>query len=264
MGRHAHRAIRHNSQQVRVEVITAKPSAPKEMKKWPDDPSLMVSYQDLIGPLRSIVYKGYKLERLNINDFEYSGFNIGKDELDFSLPPDLRFKKKALEEENSKGRKLIDVILNVAFLLGMEQGRRKSHQEIQSIDSLISTLENYREINKDLRRKIDQLEIAFELKELGSDLSKKELSVLANTMMEERKSIRLAEAKKELKLDNSKSEFKFLPKKKIPFKELKIIAEEIKNNCSIEQWKEIIIQYGWTLEEWQEKCKKKNFNVLTS
>jgi|ERR1019366_1296325 hypothetical protein len=232
----------------------------KKMKKWPNDPSRMVSYDQLISPLKSIITTGYRLfRRDNIKSFEYEGYNIGEKERTIHSSPKNRLNETSLQSAAKSGRTLIDVILNIVFLLGVEQGRRAEHIEHKSIESFCETLENYRNSNKDLRIKNDELEVYIEEKNLHPVLSDKELSPYIKNGIEKRRALRIEEYKKDLLLDKHLNKFKFKPQIKMKGKDLILFAASLnKELCSQQQWKELLAQRGWTLEEWQAICKKKN------
>src|ERR1700722_11679156 len=50
---------------------------PPEPKNWPDDDTVLLDYEDLAWPLKSIILQGYRLLRNDKKDFDYNGYNIG-------------------------------------------------------------------------------------------------------------------------------------------------------------------------------------------
>lgn len=232
---------------------------PAKMKRWPENPSELLPYGDIISPLKEVLRKGYRLFRKDeIKSFDYEGYNIGKVELQNNPSPKLRFSEKFLTYEKALGHSLIDVVLNITFLLGVEQGRRAERRDSKPVETLLETLETYRETNKNLRIKIDELEIQSELKERFPQLTDQELQSCIKVGIEARKWKRIHELKKELQLDVSKSNFQFKTPVRAKFRDLESIAKSLnKKTCTLEQWKEILESKGWTYKEWKDKCKKK-------
>lgn len=235
--------------------------AKKKMKKWPDDPSKTIPYNQLIDPLKTIIMAGYRLFRKDlVKEFDYEGYNIGKREQSIYQSPSVRLKEKPLTAATKEGKNLIDVILNIAFLLGIEQGRRVSYRDQKSAQELNETLETYRDSNKDLRIRIDELESYIEAKNSNPNLSNEDLSLIIKEKVRSRRAIRLEEHKKELALDKTKNVFKIKTPIKSKFKDLSELASSLnKETCSKEQWNELLIQRGWTYDEWKVRCNKKNF-----
>ena len=234
-----------------------------KMKKWPEKPSDLLAYKDIVNPLKEVLTKGYRLFRKEeVKSFDYEGFNIGKNELQNHPSPRVRLSEKYLELEKKVGHSLIDVVLNVVFLLGVEQGRRAERRDTKPIDSLVETLEAYREKNKNQRIRIDELEVMLELQDMQPHLSEKDFKRRVIAGIAARRIKRIEELKSELKLDASKSTFKFKTIERVKFKELESLAKTLtKNTCTKEQWEHLLKQRGWTLKEWTDKCKKKNIKT---
>jgi hypothetical protein len=247
-----------NNKKPNLTIVPSTNTTSPKMRKWPDDPSRLISYSNLIDPLKEVLIKGYRLFRKDdVKSFDYTGFNIGKQEQTIYPSPKNRLKEKSLQEAKKSGKTLMDVILNITFLLGIEQGRRAERREHKSIEELCETLEVYRNSNKDLRIKIDELEVYIESKKIYPNASDEDLNYIIEDGIKARRAIRMEEYQKELLLDCNKNTFKFKTPHRINFKELCDLAQSI-NNCSKEQWEELLAQRGWTLEEWQARCKKKN------
>lgn len=94
------------------------------MHEWPDDKSCGVRYEDLIMPLKRIVFEGYKLERLPLKQFRYTGYNIGPTDQLWAPTPEERFSSRWLDNEAKNKRTLLDNVIMTVFQLGIEQGRR--------------------------------------------------------------------------------------------------------------------------------------------
>lgn len=238
-------------------------SAPKKrkMKRWPDNNAL-VPYADLIKPVKEIIDQGYRFIRNHKTEFDYSGYNIGKREAEANpnLIPKRRFEERGIAIEKFKyDRNLIDIALNVAFLLGMEQGRRTEKRNTLPNETLISNIEQFRNSNKELRFRIDELEAYIEAKNANPDASNETLAALVIDIVKARRASRISAIKEDLLQDNTKSSFATKSVSKAKFSELEMLAKSEK--CSIFQWKEVLETRGWTLEEWNERCKKKSVNI---
>jgi hypothetical protein len=246
-------------------VVLAQPTQqakPKpKMKKWPDNGTL-VSYIKLIKPLKAIIDHGYRLFRKDITSFDYNGYNIGKDEQRIYPSPKVQFEVQSLVKEKARGNNLIDIVLNIAFLLGVEQGRRSERTEQEQTDNMLNTLENYRERNKDLRRRNDQIEAMLLLKEQYPALQNAEIASLADEIVLQKRNDRIEEARAELALDQSRSSLNRAQKKRAKFGELVELSRTLNRNiCSLEDWLDILKDHGWTAKEWTAKCDKKKIKT---
>jgi hypothetical protein len=96
------------------------------MKSWPKDPSEAASCAELLQPLQQATRFLYKLEPQNKGkQVPYEGFNLGERELVTCFPADQMLTPAYFREEHKQNdAEPIDVVLHLAFLLGMEQGRR--------------------------------------------------------------------------------------------------------------------------------------------
>lgn len=235
----------------------------KKMKRWPDESSELLPYKDIANPLKEIIRQGYRLwRRDDIKGFEYEGYNIGKCELQTQPPPCVRLSEQYLTHEKKLGHTLMDVVLNVMFLLGVEQGRRAEKRDAHPIEALLTTLEIYREKNKDQRIRIDELETVLELKEKFPNISEEDFKKKMKDGLEERRAKRIEELKNELQLDASRSSFQFKTPERSRFKELEALARTFtKQTCNLEQWKHILKEHGWTYKEWSDRCKKKHITI---
>jgi hypothetical protein len=235
-----------------------------KLKKWPENPTELLSYKDIINPIKDIINKGYRLWRKDeVKGFDYEGYNIGERELLNQPSPHERLSEKCLAYEKKLGHNLIDVVLNIVFLMGIEQGRRVEKQDIKQVDDLFQTLEKYRETNKNLRIKIDALEIAQELKETHPNIAKDEFEAKLKEGVACRRNKRVEELKADITLDATKSSFNFKTPVRAKFKELTAIIKTFtKDTCSQEQWNDILTEKGWTRKQWDNKCKKKLVNTF--
>lgn len=233
----------------------AKPKKVK-MKKWSDNPTALVQYQNLIKPLKQILDTGYRLFRKDVQHFDYDGYNIGKNELAIFPSPKNQLSGKFLEKNTQRGNNLIDIVLNIAFLLGMEQGRRAERKDQVSTETLIATLESYRESNKNLRYRIDELTAFLSAKEQHPFLSNDDLSPYVQLELLATKDKRMQEIKKEIQQDQTRSSFSFAARSKPSFNELRSIIETLPG-CSKSEWTIILKDHSWTFDEWDAKCSKK-------
>ena len=236
---------------------------PKQ-KSWPSNPNELLPYSELVSPLKDILQKGYRLFRKDeIKGFEYTGFNIGKQELQTHPSPCVRLSEEGVKFEKTKNYYLIDIVLNVLFLLGVEQGRRAERRDMKPIEEFLGTLETYRKRNKDQRIRIDELELMLELKTQYGNMTDDEFNAALKTGLEERRAIRIEELKEELKLDASRSTFQFKTPPRAKFKELTKLAYTLsKDTCSSQQWEEILSERGWTSNDFKKRCKQKNIKTF--
>lgn len=110
------------------------------MRDWPTDPNCGVRYEEIIFPLKKIMFEGYRLERLPLKQFSYTGYNIGRDDRLYCPTPEERFSSRWLENEQKFKRTLFDNIILTAFQLGVEQGRRLDQPNRYSHDLLVDIL----------------------------------------------------------------------------------------------------------------------------
>lgn len=238
--------------------IMSKPKKEPKLKEWPKDPTALINYNDIVNPLKDIISQGYRLFRKDAKDFKYCGYNIGSNELNISPPPQYRFAEEFLAADTKVGKRLIDAVLHILFLLGVEQGRRAERKEAKSIDLIIETMDKYREENKDLRLRIDELELRAELK----DLSGEKLEQALQEGLKDRRLKRIQQAKKELGMDPVRSSFEFKNKHRARFKELELLAKTFETtHCTNDQWADVLKEKGWTITEWSKKCKKKSLTT---
>jgi hypothetical protein len=246
------------------EILGVSVKKSRKDKKWPE--GTPPSFAEVIEPIKAILEEGYTLKRKAQKTFEYFGFNYGKVEAQLFPPVKARLTESGLKEEKEKyERNLIDVLLHITYLLGIEQGRRVEKRAARPINDIISAMEVHRRNNLLLRGKIDQLEITVDAIKNNPSISKEELDLLIKKGSAARRSNRIDEFKKELGIDPSKSSFTYTEKYKASFKELVNLANACsKDKCSLKNWVYFLHINGWTYSEWDAKCKKKNINNLFS
>jgi len=235
----------------------------KKMRKWPNDPTAMVGYNDIVEPIKKILEEGYRLIRKDKQDFEYEGYNIGKQERKFVPPPNYRFSKKFLEIEKKGNKSLFDVAIHTIFLLGIEQGRRFQKQDNKPVVKLVKVMEHYRKDNRRLRVQIDALNASIKLRAENPNISNNELDALVKKEISNGRKTRLELARKELGSDPLKS-FKVKEPNKLVFSELVKMAKAVHKECTKAEWKDILKDNGWTNNEWLNRCKHKNVLITFS
>jgi hypothetical protein len=145
------------------------------MKEWPDNPSKWVYAEDLIEPVVEAIRFAYDLKRKNEDkDIPYEGYNIGRRDLATCLPVDEHLSAKNLKySEEDQGRDPLQEIVLVAFQLGVEQGRRIEHDEMQlsmsSLQRWIKLAPEHPSMQKSLEMQIDAL-----MERIGTDWREEE------------------------------------------------------------------------------------------
>lgn len=131
------------------------------MKDWPSSESCGVSLEDLIYPLKRIVYEGYELKRKPLLQFTYAGYNIGKADRLYHPTPDERFSSRWLENEAKFNRTLMDNILITAIQLGMEQSRRREYNQKYTNALLEDIVKAQTTKIKELKAKLAQYDVNY-------------------------------------------------------------------------------------------------------
>lgn len=100
------------------------------MKQWPGGDETLPC-DELLKPLHDAMTFAYRLHRQNfLKDIPYSGYDIGRREKEAMLSPDQLFKAESMKwAEEQHDTPAYQQILHVAFLLGLEQGRRIQRKE---------------------------------------------------------------------------------------------------------------------------------------
>lgn len=244
-----------------VETKPEEKKSPKKMKRWPDGRQTL-SYRELVAPVKAVLEKGYRLiRRPEVEEVEYDGYNIGRHELTVLPTPKDRLTKGFLKFEQSCGNSLADVALNVLFLLGVEQGRRSERKVNNHIDKILATLKLYRDTNKDLRTKVDELESYIDVKRNNPDLSDRQLEHIVSIVVFEKRSKRLAVLQRELETDPTAVAAIKRPER-TRFANVLGVSNIISTDTSKDQWKAYLNEVGWTYEEWKRACKKKKVRQL--
>jgi hypothetical protein len=96
------------------------------LKPWPEDPAKWVNIEELIVPIKKAIKFAYKLKRIRPGkDIPYDGYTFGGRSLCMILDPEQSLTKEQLRvRAESNQMDALDVILQVCFNLGYEQGRR--------------------------------------------------------------------------------------------------------------------------------------------
>jgi len=102
------------------------------MKRWPKDEKEYVPFEELITPLIKAMHHCYNLERIHKDvDFEYDGYELSFREGAVCPQPDEALTAETLKwQEEDQGREAIETILQIAFQLGVEQGRRLGRRSL--------------------------------------------------------------------------------------------------------------------------------------
>jgi len=114
------------------------------MKQWPKEITETAGYEDLIDPVRNAFDQLYTKRRKKAKSATYDGFPTT--EAHIVSQPSVRLSEESLEQEAFQGRDPLDVILNIAFNLGMEQGQRALRNDLKNnllhLDSGLSILKH--------------------------------------------------------------------------------------------------------------------------
>lgn len=268
---HAGRMMIQNKSQLTVvsgekkaETTTTQTNTEKnKIKQWPDDPSEMVSFDDIMAPLKTILEQGYNLIRKTGEwSFNYSGYELGKIEKQNFPNMKEQLSEKCLKNEKEKhSRSLMDVVMRSVFLMGVEQGRRMCYQEQVPVKSLQKTLNNYRERNKATRYQLSKALANIRIRDENPTLNLAELAPLIKTELERTRLSRMDEIKKEMHLDPSISCFKIKAKKKVKLTDLLYLANTLDPEiCKPKDWMEILNEANCSFKDWQNFCRKNKFN----
>jgi hypothetical protein len=126
-----------------------------KLKQWPE--SGTVYYEDLMDPLLKIFRANYTRRHRDTEHLEhcgerrrwkkyrkvvYNGYNIGKSDLAGIPNPAENLNPAGLRYHEMQGRELYHVLFNIAFLLGIEQGRRDCAERRHSMIELEAILRN--------------------------------------------------------------------------------------------------------------------------
>jgi hypothetical protein len=96
------------------------------MKCWPKDETEYVPFEELITPLVKAMHHCYNLKRIHKNvDFKYDGYELSFHEAATNPQADDALSAETLKwREEEHGHEAFETILQIAFQLGVEQGRR--------------------------------------------------------------------------------------------------------------------------------------------
>ena len=93
-------------------------------KAWPDDEKETVPFSELVKGVRLALTAAYKLTTRPIKSVPYRGYDIGDGtKISCSVPAE-RLSEEGLKREKEYGRDVLQVLLETAVQLGIEQGRR--------------------------------------------------------------------------------------------------------------------------------------------
>jgi len=237
--------------------------APSKIKKWPKNKTSGVFYYELINPLKKIINDGYKLTRIKKFDFDYEGFDIGLVEKQHLPPPDYYFTEKLLKLADERDNlKLIDVVLQMVFCLGMEAGRRDNRRrEGKPVSALIEAFKSCQANNRKLRVALDRAKIENELRDEFPSLSKKQFDKVMEARLAKRRQARFEEAKAELGEDPLRF-FAIKTKKETGLKKMaEIVSSLDPDTATKEKYLELLKLHDWNVKEFIEGCGKKDVKI---
>jgi hypothetical protein len=105
------------------------------MKQWPEDKTEWVPAEDLLEPLRRSLFEAYTIKRTKEKSISYDGYNIAIQELAVSQSPEQNLTESAIDYHEERGRDILDIVLLIAYQLGIEQGRRLTRAHIKELMS---------------------------------------------------------------------------------------------------------------------------------
>ena len=100
-------------------------------KQWPENNS-PANFSDIVGPISTAIEWAYNLERQNKNDdIPYFGLPLAiTGSSEFGLEIEQRMSKKYIDSViESQHKTTLDILIECAVHLGIEQGRRLEKQE---------------------------------------------------------------------------------------------------------------------------------------
>lgn len=233
-----------------------------KIRQWPEDLSELIQYDVIFTPLKSILEKGYTLSRKQEWKFDYNGYDIGKQEKKMFPAIKEQITEKYLKKEKEKnGRSLMDVVMRVMFLMGIEQGRRTAYVEQEPVRSLEKTLANYRARNKNVRYQLAVANATLKVREENPLLPKEELQKLINIELEKTRQVRIDEIKQEIAMDPTLTCFKLKTKKKTKLTDLLSLANTLDPEIfKMPDWISLLEEANCSPTEWKIFCKKNKFN----
>jgi hypothetical protein len=112
------------------------------MKEWPSDPAKPIDFGAAIDPLKRALYHLYFLAPRH-RSVDYDGHNLGKSELATTPTPKWALSEEGIAQSRSDGRSPVETILQTAFQLGIEQGRRLHRKKlapaVHLVDAMLAT-----------------------------------------------------------------------------------------------------------------------------
>lgn len=111
------------------------------MKKWPEDDTKTVYFNELVDPVIKAIEFGYEMKRINEGkDILYDGFDTEMEEQVSCFNP-----KETLSVKNLKfsledqGRTLLEEAITIIFQLGVAQGRRMLRNNMKNSMKLMKS-----------------------------------------------------------------------------------------------------------------------------
>ncbi len=100
-----------------------------KLKPWPTDPKETVAFDELMAPIQRTLKKliVWKLRPRSTRGAAYDGYDVGRKEK--LITSERRFTPADIRYHEERGESVVDMALQKAFLLGVEQGRRQGRVE---------------------------------------------------------------------------------------------------------------------------------------
>jgi len=99
------------------------------MLEWPSDNKPIESIEEVLKPIRRSLKRAYNLTRSKRKSIPYDGYTHGQQILAICPDPETALTKEDLKRSYANGKDVLDVILLIAFQLGIEQGKRLEAQQ---------------------------------------------------------------------------------------------------------------------------------------
>lgn len=100
-------------------------------KEWPKDQAQLLDFEEVITPVLEALTAA--LAQTESGDIDYRGYCFGPQAAATVPDPDYLLSKENQEKEQEAGRTPLNTVLRIAFLLGMEQGRRQFFKEVSPL-----------------------------------------------------------------------------------------------------------------------------------
>lgn len=99
------------------------------MREWPKNKTETVPYSAIIDPIRDVFLGYYGCIGGFPKEIPYNGYNFGEETLLSHISPKEKLTTKYMDE---RGEDLLEILLNITFNLGIEQGKRMERSKLQT------------------------------------------------------------------------------------------------------------------------------------